>query len=104
MIQFSPEVPKDPIEVLELTMDFTQWLQAGETIATCPWICTVSNGTDPSPSSLLSGSPTIAAGLVKQLVHGGLDGVTYLFEATATTNLGHVYVGRATLAVAGLVW
>ena len=99
MIQFTPEVPKDPTEVLELTMDFTLWLQAGETIVSCPWVCTVSNGTDPSPSAMLSGSPTIAAGLVKHDVRGGLDGVTYLFEATATTSLGHVYVGRATLEV-----
>jgi hypothetical protein len=99
MIQFSPELPKAPSEVLPLSMDFARWLASGETISTCSWASSVYTGTDPNPSAMIQGAATITGTEVSQTVGGGLDGVVYLFSATITTSLGNTYVGRSILRV-----
>lgn len=100
MIQFTPEYPKRPGESLDLTMDFSNWLADGVTITSCPWVCTVEEGTDLNPSALLTGSPTIEGAKVTHRVVGGLPGVTYLFTGTVNLSVGGPLIGQAILKVA----
>jgi hypothetical protein len=96
---FSPEAPKLPGEGLDLTLDYSQLLQSGETISTCPWTCEVYEGVDANPGAMVSGASGISGSKVTQHVVGGLSGVTYLFTAMATTNQGRILAGQGILAV-----
>ena len=104
MIQFSPEMPKKPNEGLHLSISFARegWLRPGETIDTCVWSCQVHSGMDPNPQAMISGPATIDGPTVEQFVVGGVEGVVYLFLATATTLPARAapMVGRALLRVA----
>lgn len=71
---------KDPSDVITLTFDFSDYATA----VTAPAIVvTVAQGTDPSPSAILVGSPTVEGALVRQRVQNGVDGVTYAFQCAA---------------------
>lgn len=100
MIQFSPEVPKAPTEVIDLVMDFARWMAAGETISSCTWSCSVHEGIDPAPQAMLQGAATHSGSKATQKVAGGIEGVIYLFSGTVTTSAGNTFVGRALLRVA----
>jgi hypothetical protein len=102
MIQFTPQMPKKPNELLNLSMDFSQkgWLKSGETIAACVWSAQVYSGSDPTPDAMISGAATITGTEVFQDVTGGIEGTVYLLLATITTNTGRTLVGRALLRVA----
>jgi hypothetical protein len=67
--------------------DFTSQLAAGETINTASVSITPWWGVDPSPSSMLSGSPLISGNTVQQLFTGGVLGVIYEVTCTANTLL-----------------
>lgn len=71
------------------TFDFNPVLGTSETLSTATCSIIVQQGTDPSPSSMLSGSPVISAGKATQRVLGGLDEVTYRLIMTVTTNQGN---------------
>jgi hypothetical protein len=91
---------KDPAETLVATFDYSLDLDAGETIATAATTCTLLAGTDSNPSAVLSGSPTIDAGMVLQPFTGGVDGAVYTLRCQATlTPTGRVLVLAATLPV-----
>lgn len=90
---------KDPDEVWQLSVDFSKILASGETISSSTWSVTAYTGTDASPSSILSGIPSIVGTKSKHTVIDGLDGVVYRIKATAETSLGNTYVGIGFLPV-----
>jgi len=111
MLQFTPAMPKAPGEGLPLVMDFAQegWLQPEETLQSCVWTAQVYEGptgnpydlaVDPTPNAMISGAATVAGTKTTQLVVGGLEGVVYLFIATATLSSGRVTIVRGILRVA----
>jgi hypothetical protein len=75
----------------QFTFDFTPVMGSTETISSATCTVEVKEGTDPTPSAIKSGSPSISGFKVAQRILGGLDGVTYRLEMTATTSLGNVY-------------
>ncbi len=87
-------------ETLPLVINFSDALQAGETITGAGTTVTVFSGTDASPSSLLSGAATYDAyGNVTQNVTAGIVGVIYNVAITVTASGSHNYVKLARLAV-----
>ncbi len=99
----SPFAQKDPSEKVPLTFDFTNGLDAGETLTGTPTVtvaCTV--GTDATPQAILNGSATLIASATKvlQAVQGGLAGCDYLIKVvTATSNAQKVLALSAVLPV-----
>jgi hypothetical protein len=83
----------------QFTFDYTPVMGSGEFIlspTTTPTgqpTCTavVKEGTDSNPSAILVGSPVVSGFKVAQRISGGIDGVTYSIQMTATTNLGNIY-------------
>jgi hypothetical protein len=86
-------------ERVRLGVDFVRLLAAGETISTAAVTASVLQGTDATPSALLDGAAVIDGETIWQEVDGGVVGVYYTLEFTATTSLGHVFIERATLEV-----
>lgn len=89
---------KRPGEVVTLAFDFTSEL-GGASIGTKSCAVTVLAGTDASPSSLISGAAQESAGIVLQLVQGGVHGVDYVVEATAVLSDGRTLKLPAVLPV-----
>jgi len=83
----------------QFTFDFSPVLGSTETISSATCTVEVKEGTDPSPSSIKVGSPTISGSQVAQRISGGLDGVIYRLEMTATTSLTNIYTIVADLQV-----
>jgi hypothetical protein len=77
-------------ETVILPFDFISKLQPSETILSATCVVSVYTGTDPSPSSMISGVPMISGTVVNQLVTGGVLGVIYDILARATTSLSQV--------------
>jgi len=71
-------------------VDFSSYMAASETISNAAANCVVWSGTDPSPTSVLSGAPSAAGNAIKQMVTGGLAGVIYLVQVIATTSAGQI--------------
>lgn len=81
--------PKDPVEVILVTFDYSDVLGiTGETITSTAWSISVYDGVDPSPQTMLSGSGTFNNTSASNYIQGGVDGVTYLLSCVATTNSG----------------
>lgn len=78
--------PKHPDSEESFAFDFTNLLAAGETIDSALISVSVVNGTDPSPGSMVGGSPTIVTPKVNIKLVGGIDGVIYCVKCVATTN------------------
>ena len=58
--------------------DFNSRLSSGGTLTGTPIITiSVFSGTDPNPTAMLSGVPSIVGTTVQQLFIGGVDGVIY---------------------------
>ena len=83
----------------QFTFDFSTVMASSETISSA--VCTVEvvSGTDPTPSTIKVGSPVISGQQVAQRISGGLDGVIYRLEMSATTSLTNVYTIIADLPV-----
>jgi len=80
--------------------DFISCLQEGETISTVSVSATVYSGLDSNPSAILSGLPTLVNGTqVRQLITGGVNGVTYELDCTVTTSLGQTLIQSGLLSV-----
>lgn len=90
---------KDPGEKFYISFDYTNELDAGETIASAVVSMEVTNGVDASPSALLSGSPTIQGGAVMQIVQGGKADCTYAPKCMATTSASRILARAAHLPV-----
>ena len=83
----------------QFTFDFSPIMASSETISSASCVIQVKEGSDPSPSSIMVGSPVISGQTVAQRISGGLDGVIYRVEMTATTSLTNVYTIVADLPV-----
>ena len=84
--------PKDPDEVIVLSVDFTSLLEPLETISTGVWTITREDATEVT-TAMLSGSTDItAAPIVRQKVTGGTDKGTYIHRAKITTSAGRTLV------------
>lgn len=94
------QINKQSAEKLTATFDFTGKLALGETISGSPVISvTVLRGVDASYASVLSGSASVSAGVVSQLIQNGVDGVVYSLSAKATTSTGQVLIDSVILTI-----
>jgi len=75
----------------QFTFDYSPVLGTTETISSATCTVTVKEGTDPTPNAIKVGSPVISGSQVAQRISGGLDGVIYRLEMTATTSATNVY-------------
>jgi hypothetical protein len=71
---------KDPHADLPYSIDWTDWLAAGDTLASAVW--TVSSGLTKGTESLTSTAATVR-------LSGGTAGGTYLVACKVTTALGY---------------
>lgn len=77
--------PKDLAENDVVTFDFSGMTEVGETLDSTPSVvCEVYTGTDPSPSSVLSGLPQVAGLTVLQKITGGVLGAQYHLRCVST--------------------
>ena len=83
----------------QFTFDFSTVMASSETISSATSTVEVVSGNDSSPTSILVGSPVISGQQVAQRISGGLDGVIYRIEVSATTSLTNVYTIVADLPV-----
>lgn len=85
--------PMDPGETRDLSFDFTSQLADCDRVSSATWAISVISGTDATPNTRLSGSPTVSCdSKVTQRHVGLLDDVRYRVTCTATTNNGEVLV------------
>lgn len=90
---------KNPSETLTLTFDFTA---QGATLSPVVTASSALGVTDPSPSAILSGSPSMSGNILSQKVTGGVSGTTYELLASAADVSGNVYVQQLYLPVISL--
>lgn len=83
----------------QFTFDFSPIMASSETISSASCTVEVVSGDDSSPNAIKVGSPVINGQQVAQRISGGLDGVIYRIEMTATTSLTNVYTIVADLPV-----
>lgn len=91
--------PKDPVEQIFYSMDFSALLAAGETITSAQAALRVTSGADPAALLMLSGSPAITGGIVSQLIIDGVGGAVYLFSLRIVTSAGQTFIESAPLKV-----
>lgn len=94
--------PKYAGEKLSIAFDFGSEVAANapaETISSQVTTCTVYSGVDASPSSVISGTGTIAGLIVRQDITGGVAGVVYDLTCTAQTSGSHTLIMNAFLTV-----
>lgn len=82
----------DPDERYAIEYHFYNRVRTG-TIVSATNEITVISGTDASPSSRLSGSPSISGTTVSQVVAFPLINVTYHLRVIATTSTNQIHVG-----------
>lgn len=73
------------------TFDFNPVLASGETLSSATCTAVTQQGTDPSPSAILSGTPVISYGKATQRVTGGVDDNIYRLIMTVTTSASNTY-------------
>lgn len=76
---------KTPEEIIDVTFDFTDSLEVGETVQSAVVSVSLRKGTDTIPSAILSGSPTVQTPFVVQRVINGVTGCQYNVKCLATT-------------------
>lgn len=91
--------PKDPDEIKTVIFDFTNQLGTAS-ISSAPVTVDVVRGADATPDNLKSGSPVISGALVRQLITGGLLGVSYAIHCIATDSSGQKHKVTAELDIA----
>ena len=83
----------------QFTFDFSTVMASSETISSATCNVEVVSGDDSNPNAIKVGTPAISGQLVAQRISGGLDGVIYRIEVSATTSLTNVYTIVADLPV-----
>ena len=81
------------------SFDFNPVLGTSETLSTATCTAITQQGTDTSPSAILSGSPTISLGKTTQRVIGGNDENTYRLIMTVTTSSGNTFTSVGDIPV-----
>lgn len=90
--------PKDPEEVVILSVDFVNILVSGETILTAAVTAEDQGGA--LEASMVNGSADItAAPVVRQKIQAGTAGTRYLIRFKITTSTGRTLVGAGYLPV-----
>ncbi len=77
---------KSVSEVEFVTFDVSRYLNGGETLSSATITVTVKTGVDATPNNIKSGSAQLSGGVVKQLITGGVAGVTYKLSCVIVTN------------------
>ena len=90
---------KNVSETINLRIDASGLMDTGEAITAVLAYVVVWSGTDPNPSAILSGSPTVLTNVIRQNVIGGVAGVTYMLRFDLTTNQGNQRILTAPLSV-----
>jgi len=72
---------KDPDAVLDYTVDWSSWLESGETI---------SSHTITVPTGITKDSDSELSGVVTIWLSGGVDGTNYIVACEITTSLSRV--------------
>ena len=96
MSQFSYKLTT---ESENFSFDFNPILGTGETLVSGTCSAVTQQGTDTSPSSILSGSPVLSLGKATQRVVGGLDENTYRLIMTVTTSSGNIFTATGDIPV-----
>lgn len=92
--------PKTTSETIQLTVPFSDRLQAGEVINGASVGISVFSGNDPSPGTVVATPPTYdSSGNLFQVVTGGVAGVMYTIAFLVTGSNAHNYVKIGQLAV-----
>lgn len=91
--------PKYLAETAKYEFDFAGLLASAETISTQSVTAIVHSGTDPSPSSIVSGSASASGTVVTQAITGGVLGVIYELTCTITTSASQTLVLTGYLAI-----
>lgn len=73
--------PKDPLSSLGYTVDWSDFLATGETIASSSWVI---------PDGVISASDGFTDIETGIQISGGDDGEDYILQNTITTSLGNV--------------
>ena len=82
------KVFKQPVEVQDYDIDFTEWLASVVDVAPGP--ATNNNLTVFAPTGITLISYTLTNGIVKLWVSGGIDGVFYKLVVTLTSVGGRI--------------
>ncbi|MDE2106809.1 MAG: hypothetical protein KGL39_56865 [Patescibacteria group bacterium] len=90
---------KSPEATLIVPFNFLSLLPNGQTISSATVTASVWTGTDPSPSTILSGVATPSGQIVNQTVQAGVAGNIYKLRCAAVASDGSTQVLVAYLAV-----
>jgi len=88
---------KHILKVEDYTMDFSAVTSLSLSNPQCT--IRVASGIDAAPAAMLSGSPVLVGGIVKQRIQGGVVGVTYTLTFVVTAADGRVYPDTVDLTV-----
>lgn len=91
--------PKKLGETSIYQFDFISALGSNEVISSGVVMAEVFSGTDPSPSSIVSGGAAVVGTQLQQKITGGVLGVIYELLAIATTSLGNTIEISGYLAI-----
>lgn len=81
------------------TVNFSDRLLFGENINGAATSAFVFAGNDPTPTNILSGSPTFTANTMSQVITAGVAGVIYTVVFLVTGTSSHNYIKVAQLSV-----
>lgn len=90
---------KTPDEIIDVTFDYTDSLEAGETVESAVVSVSLRKGVDEDSAEILSGDPTVSSPYVVQRVEGGVSGCQYNIKCLATTSDDRKYELIAVLPV-----
>lgn len=82
-----------------LPFDFTNQLAVGDSLSIPTVVASVYSGVDPTPSAILSGSPSVSGNVVTQKVTVGVPGTIYSLLCTVTTSQGATLELQGFLAI-----
>lgn len=82
-------IEKDPDAVLDYSMDWSDWLSAGDALTTATWTVSTISG-DTSPMAVDSSSINTLTGIATAIVSGGTANNTYTLKCHITTDNGLV--------------
>ena len=91
--------PKALSETRNYNFDATNVFSAGQTIVSIMTSASLYSGFDPSPSAILSGTPSVSGTNIVQQITGGAVGAVYDVECSIVIGAGMVLTQRAFLAV-----
>lgn len=93
-------IPPKPVgSTYNQSFDYTSQLAVGETISTQVVTATVWQGTDATPSTIISGLASTSGAIVTQSITGGTLGVIYKLLCTITTSTGQTLLLVGYLAI-----